>query len=36
LSQVYRVVTAGGKAPTTCSDTNLISIDYAAQYWFFG
>jgi len=36
LSEVYRVVTAGGKAPATCPDTNLISIDYAAEYWFFG
>jgi hypothetical protein len=36
LSQVYRVVTAGGKAPATCPDTNLISVQYAAEYWFFG
>jgi hypothetical protein len=36
LSQVYRVVTAGGKAPATCPDTNLISIQYAAEYWLFG
>ena len=36
VSQVYRVVTAGGKAPATCPDTNLISIQYAAEYWFFG
>jgi hypothetical protein len=36
LSQVYRVVTAGGKAPASCQDTNLISIQYAAEYWFFG
>jgi hypothetical protein len=36
LKQVYRVVTAGGKAPATCVDTNLISIQYAAEYWFFG
>ncbi len=36
LSQVYRVVIAGGKAPATCLDTNLISIQYAAEYWFFG
>jgi hypothetical protein len=35
LSQVYRVVTAGGKAPATCSDTNPISVQYAAEYWFF-
>ena len=36
LSEVYRVVTAGGKAPATCADSNLISIQYAAEYWFFG
>lgn len=36
LSEVYRVITAGGKAPASCADANLISVDYAAEYWFFG
>ena len=36
LSQVYRVVTAGGKAPASCSNSSPISIDYSAEYWFFG
>jgi hypothetical protein len=35
LSEVYRVVTAGGKAPATCPDTNVISVQYAAEYWFY-
>ena len=36
VSEAYRVVTAGGKAFSTCADTNLINIEYAAEYWFFG
>lgn len=36
VQEVYRVVTAGGKAPATCPDMNLISVQYAAEYWFFG
>lgn len=36
LSEVYRIVTAGGKAPATCADTNPISVQYAAEYWFYG
>jgi hypothetical protein len=36
VSEVYRVVTAGGKAPVTCRDTKLISVEYAAEYWFYG
>jgi len=33
--EVYRVVTAGGAAPAVCTSTDLISIQYAAEYWFF-
>ncbi|KKZ65604.1 hypothetical protein EMCG_08558 [[Emmonsia] crescens] len=40
---VYRVGTAGGKAPETCegwkgNDGNggVLSVEYAAEYWFFG
>jgi hypothetical protein len=40
---VYRVVTAGGSAPATCQGqgtnglgTGIVSVPYAAHYWFFG
>ncbi|OAX81941.1 hypothetical protein ACJ72_03710 [Emergomyces africanus] len=40
---VYRVATAGGKAPATCEgwkgndgDGGVLSVQYAAEYWFFG
>ncbi|KAF8852147.1 hypothetical protein BDZ45DRAFT_695315 [Acephala macrosclerotiorum] len=35
VSLAYRVVTAGGNAPANCSSTALISVPYAAEYWFF-
>ena len=37
LSEVYRVVTAGGKAPPTCAGQKAnIEVQYAALYWFYG
>jgi hypothetical protein len=37
LGEVYRVYTAGGKAPATCDGmAAAFEIQYAAQYWFFG
>ncbi|KAL9603983.1 MAG: hypothetical protein Q9179_002011 [Wetmoreana sp. 5 TL-2023] len=38
LKEVYRVETAGGKAPASCGGgpDHHIEVDYAAQYWFFG
>ncbi|OJD18219.1 hypothetical protein AJ78_01719 [Emergomyces pasteurianus Ep9510] len=40
---VYRVGTAGGKSPETCEgwkgndgDGGVLSVQYAAEYWFFG
>ncbi|KAL8821720.1 MAG: hypothetical protein Q9223_000294 [Gallowayella weberi] len=38
LKQVYRVYTAGGKAPASCDGAaaRTIEVQYAAQYWFFG
>jgi hypothetical protein len=37
ISSVYRVETAGGKAPATCSgQTGVITVPYAAEYWYYG
>jgi hypothetical protein len=35
LLSVYRVQTAGGKPPQTCSGGEQIQIPYAAEYWFY-
>lgn len=35
LNAVYRVVTAGGAAQATCKDANTMSVQYAAEYWFY-
>ena len=35
--EVYRVETAGGKAPANCGGQGAtLTSQYAAQYWFFG
>ena len=37
VSNVYRVVTAGGKAPETCRGKKAeFTVRYAAEYWFYG
>ncbi|KAL8642200.1 MAG: hypothetical protein Q9228_001076 [Teloschistes exilis] len=39
LKEVYRVETAGGKAPASCGGgpaDRHIEVQYSAQYWFFG
>jgi hypothetical protein len=37
LTNVYRVETAGGKAPATCaSEQGTFEVQYAAEYWFYG
>ncbi|KAL8966649.1 MAG: hypothetical protein Q9183_003275 [Haloplaca sp. 2 TL-2023] len=38
LKAVYRVETAGGKAPASCGggEERVIEVQYAAQYWFYG
>ncbi|KAL9030896.1 MAG: hypothetical protein Q9196_001039 [Gyalolechia fulgens] len=38
LKEVYRVHTAGGKAPQSCGGgaARAIEVQYASQYWFFG
>lgn len=34
LSLVYRVVTAGGE-PLNCTVGGTMTVDYAAEYWFY-
>ncbi|KFY37435.1 hypothetical protein V494_04752 [Pseudogymnoascus sp. VKM F-4513 (FW-928)] len=39
LKEVYRVYTAGGNAPTSCSGHSagdVLSVEYSAMYWFYG
>ncbi|KAL8775025.1 MAG: hypothetical protein Q9209_000504 [Squamulea sp. 1 TL-2023] len=38
MKEVYRVETAGGKAPASCGGgaARNIEVQYATQYWFFG
>jgi hypothetical protein len=35
ITEVYRVVTAGGAAPVVCTTTGVVSVPYAAEYWFY-
>jgi hypothetical protein len=34
VSQAYRVVTAGGNAPP-CTAAGTLTVQYAAEYWFY-
>jgi hypothetical protein len=37
ITYVYRIVTAGGKAPATCANQKgAFEVQYAAEYWFYG
>ncbi|KAI9833646.1 MAG: hypothetical protein M1819_003599 [Sarea resinae] len=38
VSEVYRVETAGGKAPASCAGVGKagVQVEYAAEYWFYG
>ncbi|KAJ6108147.1 hypothetical protein N7523_009470 [Penicillium sp. IBT 18751x] len=37
IQEVYRVVTFGGSAPSTCAGLDdIVAVDYAAEYWFYG
>lgn len=37
IKAVYRLNTAGGKAPATCeSSPASFSVQYATEYWFYG
>jgi hypothetical protein len=35
INTVYRVETAGGNPELNCTATGVISIPYAAEYWFY-
>ena len=35
ISQVYRVVTAGGKQMPSCTAEGPFEVEYAALYWFY-
>jgi len=35
IKEAYRVETAGGNPEATCSAVGVMTIDYAAEYWFF-
>ena len=35
ISEVYRVETAGGMQPPTCTAAGPIQVQYAALYWFY-
>lgn len=35
LLSVYRVQTAGGKPPVTCTGEEQVQVPYAAEYWFY-
>ncbi|KAI5195870.1 hypothetical protein E4T39_08026 [Aureobasidium subglaciale] len=36
VQAVYRVETAGGNPPATCSKAGVVKVPYAAEYWFYG
>jgi hypothetical protein len=35
ITQVYRVETAGGNPYTICNNTDVMTVQYAAEYWFY-
>ena len=35
VKAVYRVETAGGGAPATCTKVGVITVRYAAEYWIY-
>lgn len=36
IEEVYRVGTAGGRAPATCGMVGGMTVDYVAEYWMYG
>jgi hypothetical protein len=35
LGEVYRIETAGGNSPLCTEASGVITVDYAAEYWFY-
>jgi hypothetical protein len=35
VTEVYRLITAGGAAPVVCTTTGVVSVPYTAEYWFY-
>jgi Protein of unknown function (DUF3455) len=36
VEEIYRVNTAGGRAPANCTQAGELTIDYVAEYWMYG
>ncbi|EMC92508.1 hypothetical protein BAUCODRAFT_294003 [Baudoinia panamericana UAMH 10762] len=36
VSSVYRLETQGGVAPSSCTGSDVLTVPYAAEYWFYG
>lgn len=36
IEEVYRVQTAGGRAPAACTAEGWITVDYVTEYWMYG
>ncbi|KAF7510742.1 hypothetical protein GJ744_006108 [Endocarpon pusillum] len=36
IEEVYRVQTAGGRAPAACSKPGPLTVEYVAEYWMYG
>lgn len=36
ISTVYRIETAGGVQPDSCTGSGSITVPYAGQYWYYG
>lgn len=36
LQEVYRVLTAGGRAPANCTQAGPLTVPYLTEYWYYG
>ena len=36
IEEVFRVGTAGGRAPANCTAAGTMTVDYVAEYWMYG
>lgn len=36
VEEVYRVNTAGGRAPKTCGTEGVMTVEYVTEYWMYG